>query len=147
MSACIIDFAAARQRRAKTNSSRSSGPIMTEKQPDLMQRFRFWTGASGRRYVHTIYTLRDCPELSSGNFILVRREHDGQRTILNIGRLGGNAPTLNLAEIRQRGATLGANEVHVHLLAESSRDSQTIEFDLMSGHFDIQAPNGNVLTH
>ncbi|MCB1520340.1 MAG: hypothetical protein KDJ37_07175 [Hyphomicrobiaceae bacterium] len=120
---------------------------MTEKQPDLMQRFRFWTGASGRRYVHTIYTLRDCPELSSGNFILVRREHDGQRTILNIGRLGGNAPTLNLAEIRQRGATLGANEVHVHLLAESSRDSQTIEFDLMSGHFDIQAPNGNVLTH
>jgi hypothetical protein len=38
-----------------------------------------------------------------------------------------------LAEIRQRGATMGANEVHVHLLATSDRDMKLVEFDLRAG--------------
>ncbi|MGE4127134.1 MAG: hypothetical protein AB7E80_03095 [Hyphomicrobiaceae bacterium] len=120
---------------------------MIEEQPNLMQRFRFWMGASGRRYVHSVYALRDCPELSAANYILVRREADGKRTILSIGRLVSEAPTLNLADIRQRGASLGADEVHVHLLAESARDSQLIEFDLISGHFDVDAAERGTLSH
>jgi len=147
MSASIIDFAAARARRYPPVPRSTREPAMTDQKSDLMQRFRFWSGASGRRYVHTIYTLRECPELSSGNFILVRRDTEGQRKVLSIGRLGHVAPTLNLAEIRQRGATLGANEVHVHLLAETARDSQLIEFDLMSGHFDVHAADPALLQH
>ena len=38
--------------------------------------------------------------------------------------------TLNLAEIRLRSAQLGANEVHIHLLAGSTAQSQLIETDL-----------------
>lgn len=92
--------------------------------------FQFWTGASGTRYVHTIYSLFDCPPVETANYILVKRHLDGHRTVLSIGRAHKTAPTLNLAEIRRRSAELGANEVHVHLLAGSSVQCCAIEADL-----------------
>lgn len=100
-------------------------------------RFHFWTGASGKRYVHTVYSLFDCPPLDAGNYILVRRSAPGQtsRAVLAIGRLSDQAATLNLAEIRQRAATLGADEVHVHLLATSSQEAQAVETDLRTAQF------------
>ncbi|HRY05711.1 MAG TPA: hypothetical protein P5114_01185 [Hyphomicrobiaceae bacterium] len=138
MSARIINFEAARASRARSRmiSTNEHTRDRGAEAAELMQRFQFWNGASGQRYVHTIYTLLDCPALSSGNFILVNRDESGHRTILEIGLLSGNAPTLNLAEIRQRGATLGANEVHVHLLADSDREAKRIAFDLQCGHYD-----------
>lgn len=122
--------------RAGERMIRVDEAVENDAAAELMQRFQFWTGASGRRYVHTIYTLLDCPALSAANYILVRRDDEGQRAIVEIGYLKANAPSLNLADIRQRGATMGANEVHVHLLAESPREALRIEFDLKSGHFD-----------
>jgi hypothetical protein len=100
---------------------------------DLALRFHFWSGASGRRYVHTIYSLVDCPAVPAGNYILVHRDAEGRRLVLAIGRVGNAAASLNLAEIRRRGAELGANEVHVHLLAPNAKLSRLIETDLRSG--------------
>ncbi len=114
---------------------------------ELMQRFQFWTGASRQRYVHTIYKLLDCPGLSTGNIMLVLRDDDGQRTVLDIFALGLNTPSLNLAEIRHRGATLGANEVHVHLLADSEREAKRIAFDLQCGHFADDDANATMTHH
>lgn len=136
MSARIINLAEARASRVKPRMIRIEETTCKDTSAELMQRFQFWTGASGRRYVHTIYTLLDCPALSSANIVLVKRDDAGQRTVLDIGRLGINSPTLNLAEIRQRGASIGANEVHVHLLADSAREAQRIEFDLKAGYFN-----------
>lgn len=106
-------------------------------------RFLFWAGASGKRYVHTIHALVDCPELPAANFVLVRREPNGHRSILAIGRVMSTCAALNLAEIRQRGAQLGAHEVHVHLLAFDAQDSKRIEFDLRTGQFR----NGRFVAH
>jgi hypothetical protein len=92
--------------------------------------FLFWTGASGARYVHSIYNLFECPPVDVGNYVLVKRHSDGRRTVLSIGRAAHTVSTLNLAEIRQRSAELGANEVHIHLLAGNTAQSQTIEADL-----------------
>lgn len=137
MSARIISFAEAFEHRSKKSMRHSQEqPAPAAPQSDLIERFLFWKGASGVRYVHTIYSLLDCPALSSGNYILARREADGRRTVLAIDRLKSASPSLNLAELRHQGALLGANEIHVHLLAETGRDSQQIEFDLRSGHFD-----------
>jgi hypothetical protein len=136
MSARIINLEEARASRARSRMVSPQEQTIDNETAELMQRFQFWTGASGQRYVHTIYTLLDCPALSSGNFILVHRDEAGHRTILDIGLLPANSPTLNLAEIRHRGATLGANEVHVHLLADGDRDSKRITFDLQCGHYD-----------
>lgn len=137
MSACIIELAEVRARRARLGEDLAAQSA--EEHPDA--RFQFWRGASGKRYVHTIYSLLECPELPAGNFILVRRDADGRRTVLVIGRLAHQAPSLNLAEIRQKGAQMGANEVHVHLLAETTQQSQQVECDLLTGQQKTTAEN------
>ena len=142
MSARIINFEEARTSRglARSRMTGTDQQSVVSESEELMQRFQFWTGASGHRYVHTIYTLLDCPAITTGNVILVRRNEDGQRTALDVGVLGPDSPSLNLAEIRHRGAMMGANEVHVHLLAESHRDAQRIAFDLQTGHCEDDDP-------
>ena len=135
MTARVIQFAPAAEARA-----RRAMPIHEAAQldgaGDLASRFHFWTGGTGRRYVHTVYSLVECPALVSGNYILVHCGEDGQRTVLAIGSAHHAAATLNLADIRQRGAELGANEVHIHLLASTSRASKLVEFDLRSGQMN-----------
>ncbi len=115
--------------------------------PDLAERFHFWTGASGRRYVHTVYSLIECPALASGNYVLVRRQANGERTALAIGSAIQDAASLNLAEIRRRGAELGANEVHVHLLAGTNKASKLVEYDLRCGQMDTVTSGGSSARH
>jgi hypothetical protein len=130
MGARIIDLAAYRTKRQE-----SAAPAVEEPKP-AGARFQFWTGASGKRYVHTIYDLFECPALPAANYVLIKREAGQRRQILSIGRVCHSSPSLNLAEIRQRGAELGAHEVHVHLLAESSKESRMVEFDLKTGQVE-----------
>lgn len=101
----------------------------------LEQDFHFWRGASGRRYVHTVYSLIGCPELPEANYVMVRRRADGSREALRIARSEDEAPSLNLAAIRQRAAQLGAHEIHVHLLADSRAERALVERDLQAGQF------------
>lgn len=125
---------------AEYKTSRGIGPVamrgeaaLLDGAPDLAGRFHFWSGASGRRYVHTIYNLIECPAIPAGNYVLVHRDGEGRRLVLAVGRVGHAAASLNLAEIRRRGAELGANEVHVHLLAPNAKQSRLIETDLRAG--------------
>lgn len=99
-------------------------------------RFHFWTGASGKRYVHSVYQLLECPPLPAANYVLVRRRTNGRAEALSVGRVNNGAPSLNLAEIRQRGAELAADEIHVHLLADNAKLGKLIEFDLRTGQFE-----------
>lgn len=148
MGAEIIDLAEARANRRMAKASELPLTILEprrmppprnshEARIEAAGRFHFWTGATGKRYVHTVYSLFDCPPLDAANYILVRRSTPGQsaRAVLAIGRLTEQASTLNLAEIRQRAATLGADEVHVHLLATSSQEAQAVETDLRTAQF------------
>lgn len=147
MSARIINFEEARSKRARSRMVSTKERTSDTETSELMQRFQFWTGASGQRYVHTIYTLLDCPALSSGNVILVKRDEAGHRSILDITVLSAYSPSLNLAEVRQRGATLGANEVHVHLLADGEREAKRVAFDLQCGHFDTTHAQASFTQH
>lgn len=103
---------------------------------DEAARFHFWTGASGKRYVHSVYELVECPPLPAANYVFVRRTANGRPEALSIGRVTSSIPTLNLAEIRHRGAELGATEVHVHLLADNAKIGKLIEFDLRTGQVE-----------
>jgi hypothetical protein len=133
MSAEIIALAEFRSRRVGP----AAGPVaaVAEMLADTAPRFHFWTGASGRRYVHTVYSVFDCPPLDIASYVLVRRSNKTERKILAIGRLSNEHASLNLAEIRQRAATLGADEVHVHLLAMSASECQAVEVDLRTAQF------------
>jgi len=132
MGARIIDLAAFRAKRSESEAHTQSVDA------NEANRFYFWTGASGKRYVHTVYDLLECPALPAANYVLVRRAPGARRKVLSIGRVTDSAPSLNLAEIRRRGAELGADEVHVHLLADSANLSRLIEFDLLSGQVEAE---------
>jgi len=97
--------------------------------------FQFWRGASGRRYVHSIFDLIACPRLPACTYVLVRRDEAGTRQVLRIGTVSAEAWSLNLAEIRHRAARLGANEVHTHLLANDAALRSRIAADLQAGQF------------
>jgi hypothetical protein len=99
------------------------------------QAFHYWRGASGRRYLHSVYSLIGCPALPQANYILVRRHADGTRTPLLLGQTMDEAASLNLAHLRHNGAKLGANEVHIHLLAETAEARAYVERDLTAAHF------------
>lgn len=133
MAAEVISLAEYKSGRNAAAAILGGQPALLDGAVDLADRFHFWSGASGRRYVHTVYSLVECPAIPAGNYILVHRDPEGRRLVLAIGRVGNPAASLNLAEIRRRGAELGANEVHVHLLATNAKQSRLIESDLRSG--------------
>ena len=130
MSAEIVDFAQFRLRRELPPQAVIEAPMALAVTEPSQAPFQFWTGASGTRYVHSIYNLFECPPVDAANYILVKRHRDGQRTVLSIGRVLHASASMNLADVRQRSAELGANEIHVHLLADSKSASQQIEADL-----------------
>ena len=103
---------------------------------DLSERFQYWNGASGERYIHTVYSLVSVPELPKVNYLLVYRDENGRRHPLRVGRTKHASQSLNLADIRFRAARLGANEVHIHMIADSSRDRALVECDLRAGQFN-----------
>jgi hypothetical protein len=98
-----------------------------------------WQGASGKRYAHSIFSLIECPPLPKVAYALVRRDASGARHVLHIASGTSDAPTVNLARIRQRGATLGANEVHVHALARTDDERHLVVCDLRAGQFGALA--------
>ena len=109
-------------------------PALVCSEAAFAQAFHYWRGASGRRYLHSVYTLVGCPALPRANYILVRRYDDGARVALSFGQTKDDAMTLNLAHLRHEGAKCGANEVHIHLLAENSDDRALVETDLTAAH-------------
>jgi len=115
-------------------------PVALGMAQDLPARLHFWRGASAKRYVHTVYSLIECPPLPRALYLLVLHGKDGRREVLHIGCGQSDAPTLNLARIRQRGAQLGANEVHVHFLAETEAQRRLVTCDLRAGQFGELAP-------
>ena len=98
-----------------------------------------WRGASGRYFQHTVYSLIGCPAPESASFILVRRGADGERRVLSVGCTETKTASLNLARIRRKGATLGANEVHIYSQAPSETARAAVNFDIAAAHEDPAA--------
>lgn len=131
MGARVIQLAEIRARRAALTPE-----LASLDSAGSADRFHFWSGASGQRYVHSVYDLLSCPEVPAANFLLVYRDAAGRRSVLAIGHLTNKSNSLNLAELRHRGARLGANEVHVHLLTSSAQERRVVELDLRAGQID-----------
>jgi hypothetical protein len=129
MAASIHSLARSRQKAG------ALAPVSLGVAVGVPSRIHFWRGASGQRHLHTVYSLIECPALPKVSYLLVRRESDGSRRVLHIGCGDSDAPSLNLAKVRQRGATLGANEVHVSFLAESDDARRLLACDLRAGQF------------
>jgi hypothetical protein len=86
-------------------------------------RFWYWHGASGRKYIHSVYRPDSCPPLPGAIYVAIR-VIAGMRVVLSVGRF---PPVL---EGGARGRFDGATEVHVHLLARDDGDAEHIRRDL-----------------
>jgi hypothetical protein len=97
--------------------------------PGLQDRFWYWHGASGQKYIHSVYEPENCPPLPGAIYVAVRREGN-LRIALSVGRFtpfwDGTMMSMEAAHV----ARWGADEVHVHLLAKSAVMAEDILADL-----------------
>lgn len=88
------------------------------------ERFWYWRGASGKKYIHSVYAVGVCPPLPGAIYVAVRRIGN-LRTVIAINRF---APfwdgTFSAHE------NLAADEIHVHLLARDDVAANTVLSDL-----------------
>jgi hypothetical protein len=88
------------------------------------ERFWYWRGASGKKYIHSVYAAGSCPPLPGAIYLAVRRIGN-LRTVIAIDRF---APfwdgTFSAHE------NVDADEIHVHLLACDNTSAESILGDL-----------------
>lgn len=118
-------------------SARRTDSLMAANEPALVcrdgqldQSFHYWRGVSGQRYLHTVFPLIDCPLMARVNYILVYCDRNNVRRPLDVGRTTLASESLNLAHMRRRAALIGANEVHVHFMAETAAERERVEADV-----------------
>jgi hypothetical protein len=98
-------------------------PLASLADEKLAGRFRHWRGASGRRYIFSLYEPESCPAYDDAVLIVAAKCPGGLRRIVTICDTGA-LPELALARAREAAATLDESvECHIHLLA-ASRDER-----------------------
>lgn len=109
----------------------SGFPLSSDLPEDLGlgERFWYWRGASGRKYIHSIYPADACPPLPGAVYVAVRHRALGREAVA-VGRFpsfwdGACDSRSLLAEIAGE-----ADEVHVHLLARDDRAADAVLHDL-----------------
>ena len=90
------------------------------------ERFWYWRGVSGKKYIHSIYPADACPPLPGAIYVAVRRIGH-MRTAIAVGRF---SPFWDGACIEFTGTD--ADEIHVHLLARDNAAANAVLNDLMA---------------
>jgi hypothetical protein len=93
--------------------------------PGLSERFWYWQGASGRKYIHSVYDPENCPPLPGAVYVGVMRRGD-MRIAVSVGRF------LPLWEAHRSnlGSLSRFDELHVHLLARAPGEAEQVCADL-----------------
>jgi hypothetical protein len=95
---------------------------------EMKDRFWYWQGTSGRKYIHSVYDLDCCPPLPGAVYVAVKRAGH-LRIAVAVGRF---APFWDKTFDENRLADLGADEIHVHLLARNPEQAEAVNRDLAS---------------
>ncbi len=105
-------------------------PARSVKTANFGKRFYYWLGASGERYLHTVFAMDADFHCSGANLMIVRHEPNGERFVLFVGRVGQLSPR----EIDHLRTYQGANEQHFHLMAMDDTAVEKIAADLSDRH-------------
>jgi hypothetical protein len=107
----------------------ASAPLRALAGEALAARFRSWRGASGRRYIFSVFDRQSCPPYEHVVAMIVARDPDGERRIVFIDDTGC-FPDLALAKAVKGIAAEREVELHVHLLATSCTERAAMIADL-----------------
>lgn len=96
-------------------------PISAElpSDPGLQDRFWYWHGASGRKYIHSVYAPDCCPPLPGAIYVAVRRE-GSLRIALSVGRFTPFWDGVMMSSEAAHVARLGIDEILRPLAGEIS---------------------------
>lgn len=114
-------------------------PARVNDVPDFGDRFWYWYGASGRRYIHSVYPAQACPALPGVVYISVQRCEDDMFEPLAVD-VSNTIDCLN----GEFAGHARADEIHVHMLAKSNRHTQHIHDDLQAGLFDCPQTDSSI---
>src|SRR5581483_4838598 len=70
---------------------RAYEPARIYSQIDLPISFHYWRGASGKPYLHLVYSLLGCPAVPRANYVLVRSEVYGRCVARAFGQTKSDA--------------------------------------------------------
>ena len=110
-------------------SSSASSLGLSQSAQAASHQFWYWHGASGRKYIHSVYEPEHCPPLPGAIYLAVKL-CGANREVLAIGRFpkfpNYHAASRAWADLKVE----GADEIHVHLLAKSNDVAEDIIRDL-----------------
>jgi len=96
------------------------------------ERFWYWRGRSGKKYIHSVYAGDACPPLPGAIYVAVRRIGH-LRTVTAMGRFSpfwdGTSSEL---------AGVDADEIHVHLLARDNAAANAVLSDLQAAFVETR---------
>jgi hypothetical protein len=96
----------------------------------LEPRFRSWRGASGRRYIVSVYDPDACPAYCDAVLIAAAVDPDGRRRLLALADTGVFPEPVLARARRSLGDVAEPVEFHLHLLAASSAERRAALDDL-----------------
>ena len=102
-------------------------------------RFWYWRGHSGREYIHSVYPCAACPPFPGAVYVAVRREGD-RRVAIAAGRFSDFWDVSSDSTGGPRPSELGADELHVHLLARDPLSVQAVVSDIRAAIADEAPP-------
>lgn len=105
-------------------------------------RFWYWQGKSGKQYIHSIYAPQTCPPLPGAIFVTVQRLSNGKRAAIEVGRFCEDWDYVQAIIDDHRVGFSNIDEIHVHLLAQSSDSADEVVKDLLSGIGPRPVPEG-----
>ena len=121
-------------KRVYTNSLFPRQPV-TEYMAEISARgrvtrhFHYWLGASGKPYLHSVFTVDEAPRYADAVILLVR--HDGHsRTPLLLAQTGKEPQAVFSSPAFAHALAQGANEVHLHLMGNGVGDLKNAKDDL-----------------
>jgi hypothetical protein len=103
--------------------------------PSFKDRFWYWSGASGQKYMHSVYRPEDCPPLPGAIYVAVKRRGP-LRLALAVGRFQPFWDHVIGAAEARRLTSLGADELHVHLLGKTPAQTAAVFSDLLEAFED-----------
>ncbi len=96
--------------------------------------FHYWCGSSGARYLHTVFDPDALPELDGAVYLAVRRDLDGRRTAIDAGIIDNRPGIARYGQALAHARHSGANEIHLHLMADTARQRRDVLDDIKRRH-------------
>jgi len=106
-------------------------PLAALERSELAGRYSHWLGASGRRYMFSVFDPASCPAYCDAILVTAKVDSLGRRTIVAIADTG-DFPDPAVSRAAQAARSLGGRvELHLHLLAASRAQRREAIADLV----------------